>query len=811
MRKNAKRWGAVASKAGSVLLSGVLAAALVPAAAVAADDESSDDDWSLSEYDQAKTLGLEIADEEFTYTDSSGEEQTEIIWGDGEWTQTEEQEAAGIYIWSTYVKGDNSHYGHYDAQFTFTVEDGVLTGVDLSSQGTTFGGVWGNISKSTTITGYLPDGVTNTTEAADAGADERSFYFADVPASASEQWYFDAIYALYDAGYVTGYTDGSNKYGRTDSMKRADFVTLLWRIACPDEYAAYQAAYAADGSYACANETGMSDVKANKYYTAAVNWAVEEGIITGYTSGSNAGKFGTADSISFQQICTVLARYVTGETDVTAEDSATTLASFDDGADVGSSYTEAVAWCIEQGLVTGYTSTNTIAPTEKTQRQRIAVIVDRIIMNDYLDVDASYGLTSTSVSLTPALEGTDQYGGYSINSATLYQVASDGGLYELDEDGTIVYEEVYDASDGDTDLVAVALGSASVETDETTVSLVDGYAYDAETGELIVYDTSTDSGYGVLAVEYTIGSYYKFTQYTVLNEYGDKYYVEDTEFWAEPSGIGQKNRDQYTGLAYSLIMERELASFVEDLNSEDGVEGAAEVDIVSGATKSSDAIVEAVYAALGYYYPITNQGDYVDVVAEEAEGWDAIFTSVADDLEITMDGNTGENYTAENGVTDASDNTYATANEDGSVTVTANLLAGSDYVTLASVALYGYGEEELTDAASLELGFYTGAVASGTTGYEGDDEYIAGAVASATVNHGFLGALESCDITDASGNVIATYDADTLSVTIAADYADTVTHVAIGYTQTKKTESVASMRSGILGFAYDVGAITQAS
>ena len=522
--------------------------------------------FAATGYDQSKQADFGIADETFEY-DSDGDgtvDSSEIIWEDGEWTSFDVTNGTGTAVWSTYVKGDNSHYGHYDAQFTFTVEDGVLTGVDLSSQGTTFGGVWGNISKSTTITGYLPTGVTNTT---------------------------------------------------------------------------------------------------------------------------------------------------------------------------------------------------------------------------------SIEVTGDGVVVSPSLAGTESIGGYSVSSATLYQVAADGGLYELDEDGDIVYEEVYDESDGDTDTVAVSLGSEDV-TDE------------ASAGAVTIEDVTNDTGYGVLEVTYTIGSYYKFTQYTVLNSNGANYSITDTDFYAEPEGIGEKNRDQYTALAYQIIIEQELASFVEDLNSESGVEGAAEVDIVSGATKSSDAIVEAVYAALGYDYPITNKGDYV-TVEPTANDTGAIFTSVSDDLEITMDGNPGSNYTPANGVTDASDGTTVTVDADGNYVVTVGLSDNTDIVALSSVALYGYSGE-LTAAQSVELGIYSAAIINGETDYEGAEEYLAGTITSNTANHGFAGELDSCDITDADGTVLATYDSETRSLTVLSSE---VTHVAFGYAQAKKTESVSSVRLGILGFAYDLASL----
>ena len=206
------------------------------------------------------------------------------------------------------------------------------------------------------------------------------FEFSDV---VEGSWYEESVYALFDAGYVNGYTDTQTGeltgiFGVGDSMTRAQFATILWRIACPDDYAAYEAAYAAAGNaYDCANTSGLADVSDDRYYTAAVNWAVSEGVITGFTSGTYAGMFRPNASITFEQLCLVVARYCYGATDVVAENAETMLASFKDGSSVSSWAAEGVAWCVEEGLVSGYASTNTLAPAEQVARERVATVIYR--------------------------------------------------------------------------------------------------------------------------------------------------------------------------------------------------------------------------------------------------------------------------------------------------------------------------------------------------------------------------------------------------------------------------------------------------
>ena len=211
--------------------------------------------------------------------------------------------------------------------------------------------------------------------------------FYDVDDATS--WYYDEIYALVAYGTITGYTDAATGeltgyYGVGDTMTRAQLATVIWRIACPEDYAQYQADYAAaNNTYDCDNESGLSDVSDDRYYTAAVNWAVENGVITGYTSGTYAGKFRPNVSISFQDMCLVIARYAGGEDGsyeaITSSQAASTLSGFQDASKVSSYATAGMAWCVEAGLVSGYTYTSGLylKPAQTVARERVATVIWR--------------------------------------------------------------------------------------------------------------------------------------------------------------------------------------------------------------------------------------------------------------------------------------------------------------------------------------------------------------------------------------------------------------------------------------------------
>lgn len=146
MRESSLGMRAWSKKAAALMIAGALAVSLVPATALAA---------TVADNGNAQKT------EKLLASKANDPEKTTVMWADGAWVKDPKAVTNGIYQWKTTIKGDGSHYGHYDALFTFTVKSGVLTAVDLTSQGTTFGGQWGTITpKSTNITGYLPAGVS---------------------------------------------------------------------------------------------------------------------------------------------------------------------------------------------------------------------------------------------------------------------------------------------------------------------------------------------------------------------------------------------------------------------------------------------------------------------------------------------------------------------------------------------------------------------------------------------------------------------------------------------------------------------------
>ncbi len=177
--------------------------------------------------------------------------------------------------------------------------------------------------------------------------------FPDVKEGA---WYYDAVQYVTEKGYMSGYKNG--RFGPANSLQRQDFVVTLARIAGAD-LTAYE------------GQAGtFSDVNANAYYAPSVAWAVDNGIITGY----NAEKFGVGDVINREQVCTILYRY-TGEP--TVENAAEVLAAFPDAGRISGYAQDAMAWAVQNGVISG-TSKGTVSPKTGASRAQIATIIMRM-------------------------------------------------------------------------------------------------------------------------------------------------------------------------------------------------------------------------------------------------------------------------------------------------------------------------------------------------------------------------------------------------------------------------------------------------
>lgn len=194
---------------------------------------------------------------------------------------------------------------------------------------------------------------------------------------AADSWYYAGVMFVYEKGLIKGYS-GTTLFGVGDTLTRAQLATILYRNANPG----------VSSDSRPSNTTGMPDVKGGEWYTAGVNWAVENGVINGYADEQgNRFAFGPDDPVTFEQLITVLANCSAKSEDLpSAQESSKVLSSFNDGQSVSSWAQANMAWAVENGLVSGYDEPDGqyLRPGEEVARERVAVILMRAFQSGIL-------------------------------------------------------------------------------------------------------------------------------------------------------------------------------------------------------------------------------------------------------------------------------------------------------------------------------------------------------------------------------------------------------------------------------------------
>ena len=174
--------------------------------------------------------------------------------------------------------------------------------------------------------------------------------FTDVPEKA---WYRKAVEYVSDKGWMNGV--GEMTFAPTMDVTRGMFVTLLAAYADVD----------VDNSNAAFADTG-----AGKWYTGAAAWAAEQEIVKGIGSD----RFAPNRSISRQDLCTMLYKYLQSAGIQLKADSDRTYADF---SSVSPYAREAVSFCAASGLVTGYED-GSFRPRKTATRAQVAQILMRL-------------------------------------------------------------------------------------------------------------------------------------------------------------------------------------------------------------------------------------------------------------------------------------------------------------------------------------------------------------------------------------------------------------------------------------------------
>lgn len=165
-----------------------------------------------------------------------------------------------------------------------------------------------------------------------------------------EQWFYDEVKYVYDNGLMQGTSD--KKFDPALETSRAMVVTILYR----------------QQGEPAAPDADFTDVADGKWYTAAIAWAADVGVVEGYPDGT----FQPEKQISRQEVATIMYRYSRFQgDDMSAEGD---LSVFGDADQVTWSKPFMV-WAVGEGIINGMNGM--LKPKDSALRSQVAAILMR--------------------------------------------------------------------------------------------------------------------------------------------------------------------------------------------------------------------------------------------------------------------------------------------------------------------------------------------------------------------------------------------------------------------------------------------------
>lgn len=186
-------------------------------------------------------------------------------------------------------------------------------------------------------------------------------------------WYVKGGHLSYVAGngLIKGY-EGTTLFGTHDQITRAQLATILCRAAGAGDEAAK----------ATVDTTGLSDIAAGgAWYTGYVNWAFENGVVT----GNDDGTFRPDDPVTREEMAVMIARYAKAHGADVDGASLDSLKTMSDWESISAWARQSVAWCAENGVLTGVDLGGEFQAQPQRSAERIeAAKVVTVLLRDVL-------------------------------------------------------------------------------------------------------------------------------------------------------------------------------------------------------------------------------------------------------------------------------------------------------------------------------------------------------------------------------------------------------------------------------------------
>ena len=162
-------------------------------------------------------------------------------------------------------------------------------------------------------------------------------------------------------GLMSGYTGSSSGlFGPDDDVSRAMAATIIYRMATGKN------AGNTDNSVG----TQFSDVPSGQWYSAAIAWCSDKGVVTGY---EGTGRFGPDDKVTREQLTAMIARYCQKVGGMASAGS--NVSQFKDATAISAWAKAGVAFCAAKGIVSGLGDTGYFQPQGNATRCQMSKII----------------------------------------------------------------------------------------------------------------------------------------------------------------------------------------------------------------------------------------------------------------------------------------------------------------------------------------------------------------------------------------------------------------------------------------------------
>lgn len=156
---------------------------------------------------------------------------------------------------------------------------------------------------------------------------------------AKSEWYHDGVHYCIEKGLMQGVAEDLFAPGGTTT--RAQIVAILWRM---------------EGKPLVEVAEGFNDVCESDWYNNAIRWASSSGIAEGYGDSI----FGPKDTITREQMVTILYRYCEYKGIDVSIGEFTNILSYADVSDISSWAMEAMQWACGSGVIQGIAKNDTL-------------------------------------------------------------------------------------------------------------------------------------------------------------------------------------------------------------------------------------------------------------------------------------------------------------------------------------------------------------------------------------------------------------------------------------------------------------------